>query len=110
MPGTEALHAPPAVPQPHPFTATVAHASWFIDGRMMDFALEGHRWWSLIILAGYARTMLAGAVAPTEASWGALTGLYAAVRHSGVPVHLIADSGGGLHGRRLCRRRYPARH
>jgi hypothetical protein len=39
IPGTEALHAPPAVPQPHPFKATAAHAYWFIDGRMMDFAL-----------------------------------------------------------------------
>ena len=29
-------------------------------GRMMDFALEGVRWWSLIILDGYSRTMLAG--------------------------------------------------
>ena len=96
IPGTEALHAPPAVPQPHPFKATVAHEYWFIDGRMMDFAIEGHRWWSLIILDGYSRTMLAGAVAPTEASWVALTVLYAAVRRYGVPVHLISDSGGAF--------------
>ena len=74
-PGTEALHAPPPVPPPHPFTATAAHASWFIEGRMMDFAIEGHRWWSLIILDGSARTMLAGAVALTAASGVALTGL-----------------------------------
>jgi hypothetical protein len=66
MPGTEGLPAPP---QPHPFKAPVAHADWFIDGRMMDFALQGYRWWSLIILDGYARTMLAGAGAPAEASW-----------------------------------------
>jgi len=96
IPGTEALHAPPAVPQPHPFKATAAHEYWFIDGRMMDFAIEGHRWWSLIILDGYSRTMLAGAVAPTEARWVALTVLYAAVRHYGVPVHLISDSGGAF--------------
>jgi transposase InsO family protein len=96
IPGTEALHALPAVPQPHPFKATAAHEYWFIDGRMMDFAIEGHRWWSLIILDGYSRTMLAGAVAPTEASWVALTVLYAAIRRYGVPVHLISDSGGAF--------------
>lgn len=96
IPGTEALHAPPAVPQPHPFKATAAHEYWFIDGRMMDFAIEGHRWWSLIILDGYSRTMLAGAVAPSEASWVALTVLSTACQRYGVPVHVISDSGGAF--------------
>ena len=96
IPGTEALHAPPAVPQPHPFKATAAHEYWFIDGRMMDFAIEGHRWWSLIILDGYSRTMLAGAVAPSEASWVALTVLYTACQRYGVPVHVISDRGGAF--------------
>jgi len=63
---------------------------------MMDFALQGHRWWSLIILDGYSRTMLAGAVAPSEASWVALTVLYTACQRYGLPVHLISDSGGAF--------------
>ena len=96
IPGTEALHASPAPPQPHPFKATVAHEYWFIDGRMMDFALQGHRWWSLIILDGYSRTMLAGAVAPSEASWVALTVLSTACQRYGLPVHVISDSGGAF--------------
>ena len=62
----------------------------------MDFAIEGHRWWSLIILDGYSRTMLAGAVAPSEASWVALTVLYSACQRYGLPVHLISDSGGAF--------------
>jgi hypothetical protein len=96
IPGTAGHRAPKAAPQPHPFKASAAHEDWFIDGRMMDFALEGHRWWSLIILDGYSRTMLAGAVAPSEASWVALTVLYTACQRYGVPVHLISDSGGAF--------------
>jgi hypothetical protein len=96
MPGTEALHAPPVPPQPQPCKATVAHAYGFIDGRLMDVALQGHRWWSRIILDGYARTMLAGAVAPSETSWVALTVLYTACQRDGVPVHLISDGCGSF--------------
>ncbi|MGE3542047.1 MAG: helix-turn-helix domain-containing protein [Candidatus Tectimicrobiota bacterium] len=96
IPGTAGPQGPPAAPQPHPFKATRAHEYWFIDGRMMDFALQGHRWWSLIILDGYSRTMLAGATAPSEASWIALTVLYTACQRYGLPVHLISDSGGAF--------------
>jgi transposase len=95
IPGTAPLHAS-AVPQPHPFKASAAHEYGFIDGRMMDFALQGHRWWSLIILDGYSRTMLAGAIAPSEASWIALTVLYTACQRYGVPIHLVSDSGGAF--------------
>ena len=70
---------------------------WFIDGRMMDCALEGVRWWSLSMLEGYSRTILAGAVAPVEASWVALRVLYTACLRYGVPEGLISDSGGGLY-------------
>src|SRR6266542_3176936 len=83
-------------PQLHPFKASVAHEYWFIDGRIMDFALDGVRWWSLIILDGYSRTMLAGAVVPAEASWGALMVLYMACLHSAAPETLISDSGGAF--------------
>jgi transposase InsO family protein len=96
IPGTASKRTPQAEPQPHPFKATAAHEYWFIDGRMMDFALEGHRWGSLIILDGYSRTMLAGAVAPSEASWVALTVLYTACLRYGVPQHVISDSGGAF--------------
>ena len=81
-------------PQPHPFKAAFAHEYWFIDGRIMDFAIDGVKWWSLIILDGYSRTMLAGAVARSEASWVALTVLYTACLRYGTPHHLISDKGG----------------
>jgi transposase InsO family protein len=80
----------------HPFKASVAHEYWFIDGRIMDFALEGEKWWSLIVLDGYSRTMLAGAVAPAEASWVALMVLYTACVRYGAPEHLISDKGGAF--------------
>ena len=60
----------------------------------MDFALEGVKWWSLIILEGYSRTMLAGAMAPTEATWVALMVLYTACLRYGAPAYLVSDSGG----------------
>jgi len=53
----------------------LAHEYWCIDGRIMDCALDGVQWWSRIMLDGYARPMLAGAVAPSEASGVALMGL-----------------------------------
>jgi len=80
-------------PQPHPFKASVAHEYWFIDGRMMDFEIEGVRWWSIIILDGYSRTMLAGAVSASEASWIALTVLFTACQRYGAPQYLISDKG-----------------
>jgi transposase len=85
---------PKPPPQPHPYKADAPHQYWFIDGRKMDFALDGVKWWSLIILDGYSRTMLAGAVAPVEASWVALMVLYTACLRYGAPEHLISDSGG----------------
>ena len=81
-------------PGPHPYNASHRHQYWCIDGRMMDFALNGVRWWSLIILEGYSRTMLAGAIAPTEATWAALMVLYTACLRYGVPGTLVSDSGG----------------
>ena len=61
---------------------------------MMDFALDGVKWWSIIILDGYSRTLLAGAMAPSEASWAALMVLYTACLRYGAPHTLISDSGG----------------
>ena len=82
--------------QPHPYKASYPHQYWFIDGRQMDFALDGVKWWSIILLDGSSRTMLAGAIAPTEASWVTLMGLYTACLRYGAPAYLISDSGGAF--------------
>jgi transposase InsO family protein len=90
------VHRPGAksAPGPHPYKARYRHEYWFIDGRRLDFALDGVRWWSLIILEGYSRTMLAGMLAPTEASWATLMVLYTACLRYGAPASLVSDSGG----------------
>ena len=74
--------------------ARYRHQYWFIDGHIMDFAIDGVKWWSLIILEGYSRAMLAGMIAPTEATWAALMVLYTACLRYGAPVHLVSDRGG----------------
>jgi len=62
----------------------------------MNFVLDGVKWWSMIVLDGYSRTMLAGAVAPADASWMALMVLFAACLYYGTPATLISDSGGAF--------------
>lgn len=81
-------------PQPHPYKAQAPHEYWFIDGRRLDCAIDGVHWWSLLVLEGYSRTILAGALAPTEAAWGALLVLYTACLRYGTPHTLISVSGG----------------
>jgi len=85
---------PTQAPPPPPFKAQRPHQYWVIDGRIRDVACDGVTWWSLIVLDGSSRTLLAGAVAPTEASWVALTVLYSAWLRYGAPQPLISDSGG----------------
>jgi transposase InsO family protein len=94
-------------PGPHPYKATFRHQYWFIDGRRLDAAIDGVHWWSLILLEGYSRTMLAGMIAPTEATWVALMVLYTACRRYGAPAHLVSDSGGAYRSagfEAVCRR------
>jgi transposase len=82
--------------QPHPYKATHPHPYWCIDGRQMDCTFDGGKWWSLILLDGYSRTMRAGAVAPVEASWVTLMVLYTACLRYGAPQSLLSDSGGAF--------------
>jgi hypothetical protein len=83
-------------PQPHPYKASRPHQYWFIDGRMMDVALEGVQWWSLVRLDGDSRTILAGAMAPSEATGAALLVRYTACLRYGAPETLISDRGGAV--------------
>src|SRR2546430_10042379 len=53
IPRPQGAKGPKKPAQPHPYKAPAPHEYWLIDGRMMAFALDGIRWWSVIILAGY---------------------------------------------------------
>ena len=44
----------------------------------MACALHGVTWWRMVILEGDSRTILAGAMAPPEATWAALMVRYTA--------------------------------
>jgi len=81
-------------PGPHPYKASYCHQYWFIDGRLLDVRVERVKWWSILLLEGYSRTILAGVLAPTEAPWAALMVLYTACLRYGVADTLISDSGG----------------
>jgi hypothetical protein len=85
---------PKPPPQPHPLKARRPHEYWCIGGRPMACTLEGVTWWSLVLLEGYSRTMLAGMVAPAEATWAAFMVLYTACLQCGAPEHLVSDGGG----------------
>jgi transposase len=78
----------------HPYKARYRHQYWCIDGRQMDVALEGVKWWRMVLLEGYARTILAGAMAPSDATWAALMVLHTACLRYGAPAFLVSDRGG----------------
>jgi len=89
-----ARRQPKKPPGPHPDKASQPPQYWFRDGRMMDFAFDSVQWGSILLLDGSSRTILAGALAPSEASWATLMGLYTACARYGAPQTLISDSGG----------------
>jgi Winged helix-turn helix len=81
-------------PGPPPDQARYRHPYGCIAGRRLDVALDGGRWWSRISLEGDSRTMLAGMVAPTDATRVARMLLYTACLHDGAPASLVSDGGG----------------
>ena len=87
-------------PQPHPYKAQHRHQYWFIDGRQMDFALDGVKWWSLLILEGYSAHHPGGGDGPDRSHWAALMVLYTACLRYGAPTS-SSRQWRGLYVRRL---------
>jgi transposase InsO family protein len=81
-------------PGPHPSKASPPPQDWCIDGRQLEGRVDGVQWWRLVSVEGDARPILAGAIAPTDATWAARRVLYTAWPRSGVPESLVSDRGG----------------
>jgi hypothetical protein len=92
LPHSVGTSAPP--PGPPPYTATSAHAYWLIDGRRRACTVDGVQWGRRMRLDSSARTIVAGARAPPEASWAALRVLATPCRRYGAPQPWLAESGG----------------
>ena len=80
-------------PKELPYQPLYRHHYWFIDIRYL-VQRDGNWVYSICILEGYSRTILAGAMAPTEATGATLMVLYTACVRYGAPTYLVSDSGG----------------
>src|SRR5919108_512932 len=93
--------------KPHPYKAQFRHQYWFIDVRHLDTRIDGKKVYSICILEGYSRTILAGVVSFSEALWAVLIAFYSACRKYGLPVHVVTDRGSAFrsgHFKEICRR------
>lgn len=88
-------------PQIHPYKPDFAHQRWFMDVRHLPVKIDGQKVYSICVLEGHSRTVLAGMVWLSEATWVILTVLYAACRKYGVPHELLTDSGSAFRAKRF---------
>lgn len=84
----------PRDPKPLPFLAARPHEYWFLDIRYLDHGLGGGRVYSLTVIDGYSRAVLASMLSRSQDLAPVLLLLYSAIRHWGIPDALVTDSGG----------------
>lgn len=84
----------PREPKPLPFQATQPHEYWFFDIRYLDHHLGDFKVYSITLLDGYSRAILASLLSRSQDLAAVLMVLYAAIRQHGVPAALVTDSGG----------------
>lgn len=75
-----------------PYRPQYRHQMWFIDIRYL-VQLEGRWVYSICILEGYSRQILAGMASPYQDLTALLQLLYAALREFGCPEQIISDNG-----------------
>lgn len=75
-----------------PYRPVYRHQMWFIDIRYL-VKLEGRWVYSICILEGYSRQIVAGMVSPYQDLTAILQLLYAGLREFGCPEQIISDNG-----------------
>ena len=70
------------------------HEYWFIDGRRMDFAMDGVQWWSLIILGGLLADHAGRGCRAHRSHLGGADGALYRLSALWGPRDLVSDSGG----------------
>ncbi len=84
----------PREPKPLPFRATRPHEYWFLDIRYLDHRLGAFKVYTITLLDGYSRAILASLLSRSQDLAAVLLVLYAAIRRHGTPEALVTDSGG----------------
>lgn len=79
------------IPKHLPYRPQYRHQMWFLDLRYL-VRLDGRWVYSLCVIEGYSRQILAGMASPYQDLTAVLQLLYAALREFGCPEQLISDN------------------
>lgn len=85
-------------PVPLPYQPHVPHQYWFIDLRYL-VQIDGHWVYSICIIEGYSRKIVAGMVSAYQDDLAVLQVLHAALNEYGCPTGMVSDNGGVFTGR-----------
>jgi transposase InsO family protein len=81
------------IPKHLPYRPRYRHQMWFLDLRYL-VRLDGRWVYSICVIEGYSRQILAGMASPYQDLTAVLQLLYAALREFGCPEQLISDNAG----------------
>ena len=82
----------PKDPKPLPYDPLYPHHYWFVDIRYL-VKLDGRWAYSICILEGYSRKILAGLVSPYQDELAVLQLLHSAFSEYGCPEGIVSDNG-----------------
>jgi hypothetical protein len=73
-----------------PYRARRWHQFWFIDIRYLDKKVDGKKVYSICLLEGYSRAILAGTVSFKQDLWAILKVFYSACLNRGLPKAIVS--------------------